>query len=536
MFDVRRTLQLVDPEVVVEIATASDGVSEVITIQQCQDPVFLTRVFDALGFTPSETNTETAAFGVLTFTNESEHDDFENEYEANDETLEGFGSDADQLELSSSRDVPIDGDGRAFTVLVDPDAHKLAGRIYSQMLFNEEDMSKYGSFLYDFDNFLSLYMNPDPPEDEDEEDEDAPLSRNKIQTKEKDEVPAKKTEKQVAEDEAEDEAEEEDEDSTEKAFHAPSYPTVADIAEVFFTKVDGDHFYREFAKYLPETADKINPVVKAIIVIIGKIVLGAIGRALLIAWERKDKGMFERALFAIVKLLLNDYFPRGGDDSEDMASRYYREFDEMRYGSSTIDLDDYDYEVSAAYSEIAGMASADFTEAEIANLRFTRLLMAIVVRVMAGHLGRLLADAWLRKDKATFHRHSTALIERIMDYFPKEEKASIDIESSITAEIAKKAKNGRSAFLSAFMKAASGSLGDKLVRAWDAGDPEMMWEAMGTATEKVLEQMPIDEEKLAEVEKEDTLDPLESDAPEKPKEEQTDNSPENKEAPDISVE
>src|SRR5690606_20243027 len=123
-----------------------------------------------------------------------------------------------------------------------------------------EDMSRYGAFMYDLDNFLTIYKGAPEPEDEDVdgdiEDNEGTIS-----------VP----------------------EATDKVESA----TVMEVATILFN-ADPDHFYDTFQKYLPETA---NPtVVKVILGIFLKIVAGAIGKALLVAWSRRDKGMFESLL------------------------------------------------------------------------------------------------------------------------------------------------------------------------------------------------------------------------------------------------
>lgn len=58
----------------------------------------------------------------------------------------------------------IDGNSRALKVLVDTDTHKMAQKLYTDLL-NNYDMSTYPAFLMDFDSFLAAYYQ-EPEQEE----------------------------------------------------------------------------------------------------------------------------------------------------------------------------------------------------------------------------------------------------------------------------------------------------------------------------------------------------------------------------------
>lgn len=81
---------------------------------------------------------------------EEEDEDTEDEEESEDE------EDSDDRSVNA-----IDEDGRSLKVLVTPDSHKFASKIYHGMLGND-DLSRYPAFMLDLDNFLSVYRNKNP--------------------------------------------------------------------------------------------------------------------------------------------------------------------------------------------------------------------------------------------------------------------------------------------------------------------------------------------------------------------------------------
>lgn len=479
MFDVKRMLRLTGVDSAVEISTAEDGVSEIVVIKECEDRQFITKVMESAGYHLTDGNSETAAFGILEFTNEplfSNEDDIETaNFGDDDEDDDGIENEVADVEndrhgisgneRASADDLPIDGNGRSFVVLVDGEAHKFANKIFTQML-NNEDMSVYGAFLYDLDNFLRVYRGPPPETDEDEDDEDTI-----------DKPAGDKISK----------AEDKDAPEAESA-------SVAEVASILFGS-RADEFHEAFKKYLPPEIASNKVVINLILGIVFKIIVGSLGKALLTAWAMRDKGRFEGLLYSIVNYIVKDYFPMS-ESEQDTYSRYYDDYRNSTYSGSTIDLDDYE----TASAELVGIDIEAMEEASIGSKMLIRIVMAVMTKALSGYIGNRVVEAWINKDGAAFKKSMTPVIDFMLGYFPKDENASIVDEDLKEVEVArkKKQKNGRGAMLSALMKALSGDTGDKAARAWDAGDPELLGEVLGNVAEKVLNAMPVDEEKYGD--------------------------------------
>jgi len=475
MFDIKRLLSYAYPEALVEISTASNGVDQNVVLSNIdKDSVdFITSVMEGAGYVFTETGKELSSLGTYEFTSISTYEYLANgevasdEYETND--LEDSGSGIIDSELANSGIVSIDGDGRAFRVLTTPEMHKFAMKVYTGMLGNTENMANYGIFAYDLDNFLSMHINSDPNFDEEE-------------------------------------GEGKDEDDGITVPEAASV-TVEELASIILTS-DGDAFLTTFGKYLPETANS-KIIGKIILGILVKIVGGAVGKSLLNAWERKNKNAFERILFSIVKMVLNDWFPQNDFDYKSDVQKYkeYEFDDDYKY---EIDLDDYTVENAEAFIEGSEVALRP------GNIAIIKLLIAVFIKIMASALGRMLIDSWIKRDKKKFERTLMYFMLEVMKYVPFKgylESASVEVfddafsidyaslsEPVEEVEIAKKKKEkkGRGALLSAMMRALSGDAGDKAVSAWDNGDMDAMVEIMGKVTEKVLEAMPYDESQDSE--------------------------------------
>lgn len=470
MFDIKRLLSYAYPEALVEVSTASNGVDQnVILSNISKDNVgFVSSIMEGAGYVFTENGKELSSLGTYEFTSISSYEYMADgevaNYEYETDGLEDSGSDVADGEFANSGVASIDGDGRAFRVLTTPEMHKFAMKVYTGMLGNTENMANYGIFAYDLDNFLSMHINSDPNFDEEE-------------------------------------GEGKDEDGGIAVPEAASV-TVEELASIILTS-DGDAFLTAFGKYLPETANS-KIIGKIILGIMVKIVGGAVGKALLAAWERRNKSAFERILFSIVKILLNDWFPEGDFEYKSEVRKYkeYEFDDEYKY---EIDLDDYTVENAEAFIEGSEVALKPGT------IGIIKLLIAVFIKIMATALGRMLIDSWIKRDKKKFERTLMYFMLEVMKYVPFKgylESASIEVfddsfsidYASLTepveeVEIAKKKKEkkGRGALLSAMMRALSGDAGDKAVSAWDNGDMDSMVEIMGKVTEKVLEAMPYDE-------------------------------------------
>ena len=456
MFDIKRLLSYAYPEAIVEVSTAENGVDHNVVLSNIsKDNVeFVASVMEGAGYVYTPTGRETAALGVYEFTSISPYEHLaygeEADYEHETNDLEDSGQDTSGSELSAASVTPIDGDGRAFRVLINPEMHKFAMKVYTGMLSNNENMANYGIFAYDLDNFLSMHMNSDPSFDEEGEEEDGEVT-----------VP-----------------------------EAASV-TVSEVASVFFN-APAEDFVVTFGKYMPETANA-KFIGKVILGIIVKVLGGAIGKALLSAWQAKNKGAFERILFSATEYDFNS------------DTKKYKEYEFDDYTTYDIDLDDYTVESADAFlsnSEVAIKAG---------NVAIIKLLIAVIIKIMAGAIGRMLIDSWIKRDKKQFERGLMYVMLETMKYVPFKgylESASVEVyedgfsidyasfeqeelEGSETAR--KKEKTGRGALLSALMKAMSGDTGDKAATAWDNGDIDTMVEILGKVTEKVLESMPYDE-------------------------------------------
>src|SRR5690606_18548242 len=111
-----------------------------------------------------------------------------------------------------------------------------------------------------------------------------------------------------------------------------------------------------------------------------------------------DKGLFERLLFKLVRLLVSDYFPT---DGYDRTSDYHREYDNYKYDDSTIDLDDDEYYESASV-ELANLDLENMETAAISKTGFFKIMMAIATRVLTGYLAHQIVTAWVKKDQRSF--------------------------------------------------------------------------------------------------------------------------------------
>lgn len=91
------------------------------------------------------------------FTSDDDSDDDESDEEDDSEE----DDDEDEDDDSDGEVNAIDDDGRSLKVLVTPDSHKFAAKVFHQMLGNE-DLSRYPAFMMDMDRFLSQYKNNSP--------------------------------------------------------------------------------------------------------------------------------------------------------------------------------------------------------------------------------------------------------------------------------------------------------------------------------------------------------------------------------------
>jgi len=480
MFDIKRLLSYAYPEALVEVSTAINGLDQNVSISNIDkdNARYLTSIMEAAGYIYQESDKEVANLGVYEFTNVSLYEDLIEEATMEDgsehetDYIEDNGSDFAGSELSNSAVTSIDGDGRAFRVLTNPEMHKFAMKVYTGMLGNNENMANYGIFAYDLDNFLSMHQNTNTSFDDDEEEsgEDESIS-----------VP-----------------------------ESASILTVAELADTLFN-ANADEFLTVFGKHIPETANN-KFIGKIILGILVKVVGGAVGKALLNAWERRNKGAFERILFSIVSIIVRDWFPEEAYSYKSDVQKYkeYEFDDDYKYD---IDLDDYTVEKAEALLESEGFVEGSEVALSPASIGILRLLIAVFIKIMAGALGRMLIDTWIKRDKKRFERTLMYFMLEAIKYVPFKkymESASVElyddgllldyanftdeseIEGSETAR-KKKEKTGRGALLSALMRAMSGDTGDRAAKAWDNGDMDAMVEIMGSVTEKVLESMPYDE-------------------------------------------
>lgn len=482
MFNIKQLLLHAYPDATVEIATEVDGIHEKVILKNIykEDIGFVNKVMEGAGYFIKPTPAEIASFGSLEYSNHLsyEEDEFvqgELAEDSSEEDTEEDESDevetqpaqkksksGDKLRKNLKDQAPeIDSDGRSFKVLTTPEMHKFAMKVYTSMLGNTENMSNYGIFAYDLDNFLTMHKNTDPSFDGDEDDEDG-MS-----------VP-----------------------SAEKANFIKMNPytdnqyslSVLEAADTLFGS-DVEHFYSTFGKYMPVEVANTRLISKIIIGIIVKTLSGAVGRAVLAAWEKRDKRGLERALYTLVKIIINDWFPTDEFSFATETKKYgkYKFEDDHLY---EIDLDDYTIEDSEK--------SSDFSNAEIAispaSVGILRLLVALIIKMMAAALGRMMIDAWIKRDKGKFKKLLTYMVLQLVKYSPIE-KASTDDSLELEVEkdmelAARKNKTGRSALLSALMGSLSGDRGDKAAQAWDNGDIEAMGDIMGQVTEAILNSMP----------------------------------------------
>lgn len=496
MFNIKRLLSHACPDVLVEVAVCDDGIHQIVAVTNVdKDSVeFVSTVMEGAGYTYTPTGKETASLGALEFTNLSpyQHLAEDADYDSDEtEDLEGSGQDVDNSELSSASVTSIDGDGRAFRVLTTPEMHKFAMKVYTGMLGNTKDMANYGVFAYDLDNFLAMHINSETSFDDDEE-------------------------------------EGEDEDGISVPEAASHSITVEEVASVLLN-ANGNEFLDTFGKYIPAETANAKIIGRIILGIIIKHIGGKVAASLVSAWEAKNKNAFERILFTIVKMIVRDRFPEEDFTYKGDLDKYGDyEFKNERLYNIDIDLDDYTIEqANTIYAKLEEASSAG-------NAAIARLLIAVFIKIMAGAVGRMLIDSWIKRDKSKFERSLMYMMLEALKYVPFKsyaESASIEqYEDGLLIDYAsfeeeeiegpevarKKEKTGRGALLSALMGALSGKTGDKAAAAWDNGDMDTMVAILGEVTEKVLESMPYDEnseseadEPSEEVETEDTAEEIE---------------------------